>query len=110
MTFRLGLLSTAVGAPAPPRLQPAHLEASGRSQEYIRSMTNHQPDSALLSAQEAADALCVSAQTVREWIADGTLPVQHVGDRPVIRRDDVEKVQRSKIWMTPSAAAIWAPA
>jgi excisionase family DNA binding protein len=72
-------------------------------------MTSYQPDSALLSVQEAADALCVSAQTVHRWIAEGTLPVQHVGDRPVIRTEDVARVLRSKIWLTPSSAAIWAP-
>lgn len=62
----------------------------------------------LLSPQEAADTLSVSAQTVYRWIADGTLPVHRVGDRPVIRTDDVQKVLRSKIWLTPSSHAIWA--
>ena len=73
-------------------------------------MDDHQADSTLLSPQEAADILCVSAATVHRWMADGTLPVQRVGDRPVIRGTDVQQVRRTKIWRTPSAVPIWAPA
>lgn len=73
-------------------------------------MDDQQRDRALLSAQEAADALSVSAQTVHRWMAEGTLPVHRVGDRPVIRADDVEKLLQSKIWLTPSSATIWATA
>lgn len=71
-------------------------------------MDTQQHDQALLSPQEAADALSVSAQTVHRWMADGTLPVQRVGDRPVIRADDVQKMLRSKVWLTPSSDVIWA--
>lgn len=62
----------------------------------------------MLSAQDAANVLCVSATTVHRWMADGTLPVEHVRDRPVIRSEDVQRLQRSKIWLTPFADQIWA--
>lgn len=62
----------------------------------------------LLTVQQAADALAVSAPTVDRWIADGSLPIQHTRTGSVrIRPEDVLKLRRTEIWVTPFADKIW---
>lgn len=71
-------------------------------------MHDYQRGAALLSVQEAADALCVSADTVRRWIADGLLPVEPATGRLLrIRGENVEGLLRSKMWRTLNSTPIW---
>lgn len=49
-------------------------------------------DAELLTVAQVADALQVTAQTIRNWIAQGVLPALRVGRAYRIRREDVDEL------------------
>jgi excisionase family DNA binding protein len=53
--------------------------------------------SEVLTVSEAARALDVAAQTIREWVDRGKLPAMRTsGGQRIIHRADVERVQRER--------------
>ena len=51
----------------------------------------------LLTAKEAAEFLCISENTIRQWIWQRRLPVIRLGRAVRLRREDLEQlIERSR--------------
>jgi excisionase family DNA binding protein len=58
-------------------------------------MANKKELPVYLSLEQAAEVLCVSTETIRRRISDGTIPAYQCGRRPIrIRSEDMEPALR----------------
>jgi excisionase family DNA binding protein len=70
------------------------------------------PEQPLLTVPQVASELQVTAQTIRNWIAHGTLPAVRIGRAFRVRRADVEAlIDRARAGSTSMATRrdVWDP-